>query len=71
MTERPSRHEEISLIAYGIWEQEGRPKGKEAEHWLLAEKIWEERQKALAATTARPRTVLGRRATPRTSRVSR
>ena len=69
MTERPSRQEEISLIAYGIWEQEGRPQGKASEHWLLAEKIWEERHEALSTPPVTPRTFLGRRATPRATRV--
>jgi hypothetical protein len=29
--------EQIARHAYSIWEQQGRPAGKEAEHWLLAE----------------------------------
>lgn len=29
--------EQIARRAYSIWEQQGRPAGKEAEHWLLAE----------------------------------
>lgn len=29
--------EEIARRAYFIWEQQGRPAGKEAEHWKLAE----------------------------------
>jgi hypothetical protein len=29
--------EEIARRAYSIWEQQGRPSGKEREHWLLAE----------------------------------
>jgi hypothetical protein len=31
--------EEIALCAYGIWEREGRPAGRDAEHWLLAEAL--------------------------------
>jgi len=30
-------HEEIALRAYQIWEQEGRPPGRDHEHWKLAE----------------------------------
>lgn len=30
-------HDCISLKAYLIWEQEGRPEGRESEHWLRAE----------------------------------
>lgn len=33
------KQEEIAARAYRIWEQEGRPPGKEVEHWLRAE--WE------------------------------
>lgn len=35
---------EIAKRAYAIWEREGRPKGREVEHWLRAEA-------ELAATT--------------------
>ena len=31
------RPEQIALLAYHIWEQEGRPAGREQEHWLQAE----------------------------------
>lgn len=31
------KQEEIAARAYRIWEQEGRPPGKEVEHWLRAE----------------------------------
>ncbi len=29
--------EEIRLIAYHIWEDEGHPNGRQMEHWLKAE----------------------------------
>ena len=29
--------EEISICAYLIWEQEGRPQGRDIEHWYQAE----------------------------------
>ena len=29
--------EEIALAAYSIWEQEGRPEGRNVEHWIQAE----------------------------------
>lgn len=29
--------EEIAATAYGIWEQEGRPEGRDLQHWLQAE----------------------------------
>ena len=30
-------HEDIALCALAIWEAEGQPKGRDREHWLLAE----------------------------------
>lgn len=30
-------HEEISRRAHEIWEREGRPEGRQVEHWLTAE----------------------------------
>ncbi|MEQ2008790.1 MAG: DUF2934 domain-containing protein [Limisphaerales bacterium] len=30
-------HDDIALCAVSIWEEEGRPQGRELEHWLLAE----------------------------------
>jgi hypothetical protein len=32
--------EEIRLIAYRIWEEEGRPEGRDLEYWFKAEAIW-------------------------------
>jgi hypothetical protein len=29
--------EEIAVVAYAIWEQEGRPDGRDVDHWLRAE----------------------------------
>jgi hypothetical protein len=42
------KEEEIKLIAYTLWEEEGCPDGKDCEHWFRAEIIWE-RQNAKAA----------------------
>jgi hypothetical protein len=39
------REEEIRLIAYSIWEEEGCCHGHDMEHWLRAEVIWEETPK--------------------------
>lgn len=36
------REEEIGIIAYRIWEEEGYCHGRDIEHWLRAERIWEE-----------------------------
>jgi hypothetical protein len=42
-----AKKDEIQLIAYTIWEQEGCIDGKDCEHWFRAEAIWEEQQKPL------------------------
>jgi len=39
------REDEIRLMAYSIWEQEGCCDGRDVEHWLRAEVIWEGKQK--------------------------
>jgi hypothetical protein len=31
------KHEEIAALARSIWEKNGRPEGRDIEHWLLAE----------------------------------
>jgi hypothetical protein len=33
----PDRHGEIAERAYSIWEGEGRPSGRDLDHWLRAE----------------------------------
>jgi hypothetical protein len=35
---------EIRKLAYSIWEQEGRPEGKDVEHYLRAKKIIEAKE---------------------------
>jgi hypothetical protein len=30
-------HHEIAERAYQIWEREGKPRGRDTEHWLMAE----------------------------------
>jgi hypothetical protein len=41
------REDEIRIIAYQIWEEEDCCHGKHVEHWLKAETIWQERNKAV------------------------
>ena len=38
--------EQIKELAHAIWEQEGRPEGKDLEHYFRARQILEEREKA-------------------------
>jgi hypothetical protein len=42
------REDEIRYIAYCIWEQEGCCHGRDIEHWIRAEVVWEEKQKKAA-----------------------
>ncbi len=36
--------QEVQLIAYHIWEEQGHPHGCDVEHWLKAEAVWHEKQ---------------------------
>ena len=45
------RDEEIRLIAYHIWEEEGCVHGRDCEHWAMAVQIWESQQPQPAVTT--------------------
>jgi Protein of unknown function (DUF2934) len=38
------REDEIRLVAYRIWEEEGCPNGRDCEHWYRAEAIWGQEQ---------------------------
>jgi hypothetical protein len=49
---RPNRDEAIRLIAYHLWLAEGQPEGRDQEHWLKAEAIWQERQAMAPASDA-------------------
>ena len=40
-----AREDEIRMIAYTIWQQEGCCDGRDKEHWLMAEVVWLENQK--------------------------
>ena len=57
-----AKEDEIRLIAYNIWEEEGCCDGQDVDHWLRAEVIWEERKadktaaKAPKARAAKPAT---------------
>jgi Protein of unknown function (DUF2934) len=35
--------QEVQLIAYQIWEEQGHPHGHDVEHWLKAEAVWQEK----------------------------
>ncbi len=48
-----AKDDEIRDIAYKLWEEEGRPDGKDVEHWFKAETIWQERQNQASASFIR------------------
>ncbi len=51
--------EEIKRLAYGIWEVEGRPDGRDIEHYLKARQILAEQEKARVLELAPPSPVMG------------
>jgi hypothetical protein len=53
---RPT-HEEIAQRAYAIFEQQGRPPGRELEHWLQAEAQLTGRRSQENGASANPRTM--------------
>jgi len=42
------KEDEIRLIAYHIWEEEGCQDGHDCEHWFRAEALWEKKHNTLA-----------------------
>jgi hypothetical protein len=55
------RHTEIATRAYTMWELEGRPTGKEIEHWLRAEAEFETKQHAQTEAAPKPRRPMTKR----------
>lgn len=51
------RHAEIAKRAHAIWELEGRPSGRDLDHWLRAEAEFDATQRAQIAKNrpAKPR----------------
>ena len=45
--------EQIRQLAHSLWEQEGRPEGKDREHYLTAKGILEEQEAAQTPARAR------------------
>ncbi len=44
--------EQVRELAYSIWEKEGRPEGKDLEHYLAARRILEEKQASKSPASA-------------------
>lgn len=42
-----AREDEVRNIAYALWVQDGYNRDSAIQHWLRAEAIWEQNQKAL------------------------
>ena len=68
--------QEVQLIAYHMWEEQGYPHGHDLEHWLKAEAVWQEKQGhaapsvqhvAVAQKAASAIQVKGARTQPRSS----
>jgi hypothetical protein len=62
--------QQIRELAYSIWEQEGRPHGKDWEHYYTAQRILEEREAAaeFISEQEQPHTQYPRKATDRPAR---
>ncbi len=62
-TDRETAKQAVAQRAYAIWEAEGRPDGREVDHWLRAEaevstaavELAPKRQPRRVAATRRPR----------------
>lgn len=55
-------HTDIEVRAYHIWEQEGRPQGRQLDHWLRAEQEFSLVQPAQPRRAARKPTNAGKTA---------
>jgi hypothetical protein len=50
-----AREDEVRLIAYRLWEEEGCPTGHDCEHWLRAEVVWEQQRKPVKPKSIEPK----------------
>ncbi|RAN82278.1 hypothetical protein B5P43_05680 [Bacillus sp. SRB_336] len=63
-----NEHEQrIRELAHHIWESEGRPRGEEERHWLMAERLVEASELAQSATGNPRAAPKARSATKRTA----
>jgi hypothetical protein len=49
-----TRDEKISALAHRIWEENGRPEGKDGDHWAQAAKIVDEENSVAAQAPKDP-----------------
>ncbi len=52
-----AKEDEIRLIAYNIWQEEGCLNGRDCEHWYQAEAIWEQNQKSASSSRTAPKQI--------------
>jgi len=61
--------EQIRQLAHSLWEQDGRPEGKDVEHYLAAKQILEKQEAAQKPARARrpaaPKSAKARTRSPR------
>ena len=67
---KPTQDEEIRLIAYHLWQEEGCPDGRHLDHWVKAESIWHARQK-VSPPAPRAKVKRARKSTTPTKRRAR
>lgn len=48
------RHERISRLAHEHWEKEGRPEGRDAEHWQTARRLIEASEAESTSASSQP-----------------
>jgi hypothetical protein len=52
------KEDEVRLIAYKLWEEEGCTIGQDCEYWYKAEIIWEQNQKTLVSEQTESKQVI-------------
>jgi hypothetical protein len=59
-----AKQDDVRLIAYHIWEDEGCCDGSDVDHWLRAEMIWEAMGGNKSRTPAKTKAAEAQKATP-------
>ena len=49
-----TKREQVERLAYYLYEDEGRPEGRAAEHWARAEEFIQSQRLAIAASAEKP-----------------
>jgi hypothetical protein len=48
------REDDVKLIAYRLWQEDGCCDGHDVEHWLKAEMVWEAQNKQQTTLSPKP-----------------